>query len=224
MQHLEYGRHIEEAGYETTVLAADPSHPDCVFVEDTAVIVDRTALITRPGAASRRGEVGAVAEKLARHLDIVSMEAPATLDGGDVFILNKTVYVGRSKRTNEDGINQLAAIASQHDLTVVPIDVSGVLHLKSAVLPIDSQTVVVTPGTVDEARLTDLRILHEDDAERHRFSALPLQTGVVLVTQDSPRTSERVAALGHDVIPIDVSEIQAADGGLTCISVMFSPM
>ncbi len=223
-QHIEYRRHIENAEYHTTVLSADPRHPDCVFVEDTAVVVGQTALITRLGAESRRGEVDPVANTLARYLDIVTMGAPATLDGGDVFILNKTIYVGRSERTNEDGINQLAVVASLHDLAIVPIDVSGVLHLKSAVLPVDAQTVVVTPGTVDESRLADLRILHEDATERNRFSALPLRSGAVLVTQDSPRTSEQVADLGHEVIPIDVSQIQAADGGLTCMSLMFSEM
>ena len=221
-QHSAYRQHIEGAGYATTMLAADARFPDSVFVEDPVVIVGRTALITRLGTASRVGEEVLVAEMLAFHLDIVSMAPPATLEGGDVFIVNETIYVGRSERTNQEGINQLSEVAAQHELGVVPVDVSGVLHLKSAVLPIDSETVVVTPGTVDESMLAAFRVIHEDDTERHRFSALPLQSGVVIVTKDSPRTSEQVAALGQEVIPIDVSEIQAADGGLTCMSVMFS--
>ena len=128
---------------------------------------------------------------------------------------------------NQSGLTKvestsLAALGSASGLAVAAISVSGVLHLKSAVLPIDAETVVVTPGTVNEALLADLRILHEDDTERHQFSALPLRSGAVLVTQNSPRTTEAVAGLGHEVIPIDVSEIQAADGGLTCMSVLFS--
>jgi dimethylargininase len=203
------------------MLTADSRFPDSVFVEDPVVVVGRTALITRLGAASRVGEEVLVAEKLASHLDIVSMAPPATLEGGDVFIVNETVYVGRSERTNQEGINQLSEIAAQHQLGVVPVDVSGVLHLKSSVLPIDSETVVVTPGTVDESKLAAFRVIHENVTERHKFSALALQTGVVIVTHNAPRTSEQVAALGQEVIPVDVSEIQAADGGLTCMSVMF---
>ena len=173
-QHAEYRSHIENAGYQTTLLPADPNHPDCVFVEDPAVVVGRTALIARSGEKSRRGEEGPVAETLGRYLDIVSMSAPATLDGGDVFILNETIYVGQSERTNEGGIDQLAAVGAMFGLAVVPVGLSGVLHLKSAVLPIDAETVVVTPGTVNESMLAYLRILDEDDTERHQFSALPL--------------------------------------------------
>ena len=221
-QHVNYQNHIEHSGYQTNLLPADPGHPDCLFVEDAAVVVGQTALIARSGAESRRGEVGLVAAALESHFDMVTMSAPGTLDGGDVFILNETIYVGRSERTNEDGIHQLGALGSSYGLAVAPISVSGVLHLKSAVLPIDPETVVVTPGTVDESLLKDLRIIHEDNAERHQFSALPLRSGAVLVTKNSPRTTEVVAGLGHEVIPIDVSEIQAADGGLTCMSVLFS--
>lgn len=220
-QHSAYRRHIEGAGYATTMLAADSRFPDSVFVEDPVVVVGRTALITRPGAPSRVGEEVLLAETLASQLEIVSMRPPATLEGGDVFIANETVYVGRSERTNQEGINQLSELAARHELGVVTVGVSGVLHLKSSVLPIDSETVVVTPGTVDESKLAAFRVIHEDVAERHRFSALPLQTGVVIVTHNSPRTSEQVAALGKEVIPLDVSEIQAADGGLTCMSVMY---
>ena len=218
-QHQVYRSLIETAGYEATVLPADDNHPDCLFVEDTVVVIHNTAVMTRPGAPSRRGEVETIAESLAQYLAIERLTAPATLDGGDVFIMNGTVHVGRSERTNEAGISQLAEIASRHDLETTPINVSEVLHLKSAVHPINEWTVVVTPGTVDEALLSDLRVLHEAPGERHRFSALPLP-GTVVVDETAPRTNEMVAALGIEVAPIDVSEIRAADGGLTCMSIL----
>ena len=220
-QHSVYRRLIEEAGYEVTVLPADSNHPDCLFVEDTVVIVGNTALITRPGAPSRRGEIDLIAETLAPHLRIERMTAPATLDGGDVFTMRGTIYVGLSERTNGDGVSQLAGVASRHDLEVVPMAVSEVLHLKSAVHPVDEDTVVVTPGTVDETPLSNLRLVHEDPHERHRFSALPLHNGTVVVDENAPRTNAMLTTLGIEIAPIDVSEIRAADGGLTCMSVLF---
>jgi dimethylargininase len=106
-------------------------------------------------------------------------------------------------------------------MSLVPVPVSGVLHLKSAVLPVDPETVVVTPGTVDEGLLEGLRIVHETDNERHRFSALPLADGSLLVTANATETAGMLIDLGMRPVPIDVSEIQAADGGLTCMSILF---
>jgi dimethylargininase len=220
-QHQGYARLLEELGLTVQVVPADEAHPDCVFIEDVAVILGNVAVATRPGAESRRGEVRPVAEALARHFDVAEISAPGTLDGGDVMVLGETVYVGRSSRTNDDGIGQLRAVAHHQGYRVVTVEMGHVLHLKSAVLPVDGQTVVVTPGTVDESSLGGLRILYEHEDERHRFSALPLGEGRVLVTANAPSTAEVVAGLGKEIIPVDVSQIQAADGGLTCMSILF---
>jgi dimethylargininase len=192
-----------------------------VFIEDTAVILGTVGVVTRPGAESRRGEVGPVAQVLAGRFDIAEISAPGTLDGGDVLILGDVVYVGRSSRTNDEGIGQLRAVAHHQGFGVVTVDVEEVLHLKSAVLAIDEGTVVVTPHTVDESKLDGLRVLYEHDEERNRFSALPLVDGRIVVTANAPATAAMVSALGHDILPLDISEIQAADGGLTCMSVLF---
>jgi dimethylargininase len=220
-QHQEYVRLLEESGHEIQIVPPDEAHPDCVFIEDAAVIVGRVAVTTRPGAESRRGEVQPVMEALASRFDITEIRAPGTLDGGDVMILGETVYVGRSSRTNDEGIGQLRAVAHHQGYGLVTVDVRDVLHLKSAALPIDDQTLVVTPGTVDERKFDGLRILYEHEEERHRFSALPLGAGRVMVTANAPSTAEQVASLGHEVVPVDVSQIQAADGGLTCMSIIF---
>ncbi len=137
------------------------------------------------------------------------------------MIMGGVVYVGRSERTNDHGIDQLRSIAAAQGLEVVPVEVHGTLHLKSAVLPVDDATVVVTPEAVDERALGGLRIVHEAGTERNRFSALPMVDGRVLVTANAPVTADLVAGLGIEVIPIDVGEIQAADGGLTCMSILF---
>jgi dimethylargininase len=219
-QHRRYIRALADAGYDVEVIPADDAHPDCVFIEDTAVIVGSTAVITRPGATERRGEVGPVAGRLDAMFPLAHVEEPGTLDGGDVMILGDKLFVGRSKRTNDEGIAQLADIAETQGFQTVAVPVQEVLHLKSAVLPVTIDTVVVTPGTVDEGLLAGLRIIHEAPDERRRFSALLLGNGGALVTASAPATAQMVSDLGVDVIPIDVSEIQAADGGLTCMSIL----
>ncbi len=220
-QHDRYRAQLETSGYQVDVVPSDEAHPDCVFIEDTAVVLGRVAVVTLPGAVERRGETAAVAEAMSRYLELEWIAAPGTLDGGDVMIMDRTLYVGRSKRTNDHGIDQLRQIAVAQGLDVIPVAVHGALHLKSAVLPVDAETVVVTPNAVDEGPLDDLHIVYETDAERNRFSALPLADGRVLVTANAPGTSELVANLGIEIAPIDVAEIQAADGGLTCLSILF---
>lgn len=220
-QHDAYRRLLEHHGYSVAVIPADDRYPDCVFIEDTAVVVGEIALLTRPGAESRRGEGEAVAPVLAEYFELVEMTAPGTLDGGDVMSLGGTIWVGRSARSNDEGIALLGEVASRQglEMTVVPVD--SVLHLKSAVLPVDPETVVVMPGTIDESLLDGLRVLPEHPEERGRFSALPLRDGVVLVTASAPRSAASVSALGIETVAIDVSEILAADGGLTCMSILY---
>jgi dimethylargininase len=202
------------------VVPPDEDQPDCVFIEDTAVVIREVALITRPGAPSRRDETGPVARALRTRLPVVEVVAPGTIDGGDVFLTSEVVYVGRSSRTNEAGIDQMRSLTLDLGMSLVVVDVHDGLHLKSSVLPIDHETVVVTPHSVDELALDALHIVYEVDEERNRFSALPLRDGRILVTADAPATARAVSALGHEVVPIDVSQIQAADGGLTCMSIL----
>lgn len=219
-QHARYARALADAGYQVEVIAADDAHPDCVFIEDTAVIIGEKAVITNPGVRERRGEVGPVAAALQPVLPLAQIDAPGTLDGGDVMVMGETVFVGRSKRTNEAGIAQFTEVARSQGMTVTVVPVHEVLHLKSAVLPVSDTTVVVTPGTVDESLLSDLMIDHEADHERHAFSALRLNSGDVLVTSSAPDTAKSLDALGITTVAVDVSEIQAADGGLTCMSIL----
>ena len=220
-QHSAYREQLEASGYAVESIPADDDCPDCVFIEDTAVIVGETALITRPGAPDREAEVPPVADFLRQRFDTMVVEPPGTLDGGDVMILGANVYVGASKRSNGDGIAQLEALVKRQGMNLVVVPVEGVLHLKSAVLPVDDTTVVVTPGTVDESLLDGLRILHEPESERNRFSALPLADGRVLTTASAPQAAVLLEGIGLVVSPIDVSEILAADGGLTCMSILY---
>lgn len=220
-QHDVYRDQLQKAGYTVETVPTDDDCPDCVFIEDTAVILGKTAVITRPGAPERQAEVRPVADFLNGRLPTIYIEAPGTLDGGDVMILGGIVYVGASKRSNREGIDQLGAVAVRQGLDLVVIPVEGALHLKSAVLPVGDQTVVVTPGTVDESLLTGLHLVHEREDERFSFSALPLVDGRVLTTSSAPQTASALEEMGFAVTPIDASEILAADGGLTCMSIIY---
>jgi dimethylargininase len=220
-QHRAYRDELVRSGYLVHDVATDEGCPDCVFVEDAAVVVGGVALITRPGAPSRREETGPVAAALAGAFPLVHMVEPGTLDGGDVFTTGTSLYVGRSGRTNDDGIAQLAAVAGEQGLTVVPVAVLDTLHLKSAVLPLDGESVLVTAGGVDEAALAGLHLVYEDAAERYRASALPLRDGRLLVTASAPRTAAMLSGAGYDVAAVDISELEAADGGLTCLSILY---
>lgn len=220
-QHRAYIRVVADAGYEVRELATDERHPDCVFIEDAAVILGSTVVAARSGAPSRRGEVGPVIDELSTAFSVATIDPPGTLDGGDVIILGASVLVGLTHRTNVDGIAQLSEICAPLGLSVVAIAVHDALHLKSAVLPLDDETVLVTPRSVDEEALKGLRIVYEPEEERHRSSALPLRDGRLMVTESTPITAAMLTAAGHAVVPVDASELLAADGGLTCLSILF---
>lgn len=219
-EHAAYRDALESAGYRIETIPADDAHPDCVFVEDTALVLGDVAVVARPGAPSRLGEIGPVAAFLGEHFPIENIVEPATLDGGDVMLAGHKVYVGVSERTNRAGVEQLDRIAARQGLDLVAVPVSGLLHLKSAVLPIDNHTVVVTQDAVDESLLDGLRIVPLLEYEHGLFSALPLANGRVLVADSAPDTVSIVAELGVDVQPLDISEILVADGGLTCMSIL----
>jgi dimethylargininase len=220
-QHAGYVNALRSAGYTIEEIPGDDAYPDSVFVEDAAVVLGATAVATRSGAPSRRGEAPSVRESLARRFNLEHIEAPGTLDGGDVMQVGGSVYVGRSTRTNASGIEQLGEIASRLGIPVVPVEVCEGLHLKSSVLPLDDETVLVTPASVDEEALGRLRILHAPMEGGRRPSALPLRNGNVLVPAANPAASAILVAHGYDVTPIEVGALQAADGGLTCMSILF---
>ncbi|MDH3729886.1 MAG: dimethylargininase [Acidimicrobiia bacterium] len=221
-QHDDYRATLIDAGYAVEVLSADEAHPDCPFIEDTAVILDDTILITRPGAESRRGEVGPVAEALGAHRAVATIVEPATIDGGDVMRMGNKLFVGRSERTNQDGINQLTQISTLLGLTVRPIHMTGALHLKSAVLPLDDETILLAVDHVDPDAFGEYRIVPMAAGEQHLASVLPLANGTVMATASAPETIASLELAGYKIIPIDISQFQAADGGLTCLSILLN--
>jgi dimethylargininase len=220
-QHDAYRAVLIDAGYSVQVIPADEAHPDCPFIEDTAVVLDDTAVITRPGAEARRGEVAPVAEVLGAKLAVATITEPGTLDGGDVMRMGNRVFVGRSSRSNAEGIEQMTRFTTMLGLTQRPIFMAGALHLKSAVLPLDDNTVLLSIDHIDPEAFGDYRVIPMAPGEGDLASVLPLSNGTVLATASAPATIAALELAGYKVIPVDISQFQAADGGLTCLSILY---
>jgi dimethylargininase len=220
-QHAAYADLLRALGLEVLELPADPAFPDCCFVEDTAVVLDGVALLTRPGAASRRGEVPVIEAALARYRPIERTAAPATLEGGDVLRVGHTLFVGRSARTNDAGIARLAAVAEPLGYRVVPVPVTGCLHLKSAVTALDQERVLVNRAWLDTAPLAGLELVDVAPEEPGAANVLRV-AGLVIAHPGFPRTLDRVSALGYAVRRLDVSEFLKAEAALTCKSLLLT--
>lgn len=220
-QHLAYCAALAACGASVTTLAADEQCPDSVFIEDTAVVVDRCALITRPGAPSRRLETASVAPQLAAWLDVVQMAEPATLDGGDCMLVGRTLFVGRSARTNAAGIAQLALAFASRAIEVVPIELpSGVLHLKCVCSPLGPDRILLADASIDPAAFRGTHIVTVSTAETYAANAVAIGAHVI-VAAGFPRTHDALAKAGFTLHPVPFSEVGKADGSLTCQSIVF---
>jgi len=220
-QHAAYAALLRSLGREVVELPADPAYPDCCFVEDVAVVLDELALVTRPGAASRRGETTAVASALARYRPTLATPEPATLEGGDVLRVGRRLFVGRSSRTNAEGIARLTDVAEPHGYRVMPVAVTGCLHLKSAVTALDDERLLVNRSWLDPAPFRGLELVDVDPGEPEAANVLRVGRQVVVHTGFT-RTLERIAALGYAVRTLDVSEFLKAEAALTCKSLLFA--
>lgn len=217
-QHDAYCHLLDELGLGVVVAPAAPEHPDGVFVEDALVVVDDLGITTRPGASSRRDEVATVAPLLGDlGLRSAAIEAPATLDGGDVLQVGATVYVGRSSRTDDDAIEQLRALVAELGREVVPVDVPGALHLKTAVTALPDGTLLAVPDWVDTAAFGDREVV----AVTEPAGADVLLVGeVVVVSASAPATAALVADRGFEVRTVAIDEFEKAEAGVTCLSVL----
>ena len=252
VQHARYRQALAAHGCRVVELPADSALPDSVFVEDAAVVLDELAVITRPGAPSRRAETKAVAAALAAHRPLAAITAPGTLDGGDVLRVGRAIWVGLSGRSNAAGVEQLRALAAPRGCTVTPVAVRGCLHLKSAVTQVAPGTLLVNPEWVDVAAFAGFDLVHVGAAEAYAANALlipPVSRGTpagggppvsaspaagvevggaraggparIIYPDSFPRTRERLEARGIDVTVVGVSELQKAEGAVTCCSLVF---
>lgn len=219
-QHKAYQDCLAELGVRIVSLPAEPGLPDAVFVEDPAVVVDEVALISNMGAPSRRPETKSLAHLLSRYRPLKFLAEPATLDGGDVLRIEREIFVGLSRRTNQDGLAQLRDLLEPYGYHVRPVEVRGCLHLKSACSYLSNGAVLVNRSWIDSEPLLGFELLDVPEEEPAAANAL-LVNDVVIIPASFPKTRALLERRGVQVRTIDVSELQKAEAGVTCTSLIF---
>lgn len=220
-QHEAYAGVLRSCGVEPAILAADENYPDSVFIEDTAVLCEKVAVITRPGASSRRGEETAVAGALAKYYDrLEHIVAPGTLEGGDVLRAGDRFFIGISARTNEAGGGQLAAILKKNGYDAVLVPLRHVLHLKTGIAYLENNRLLAHGEFVGHRQFSGFKTIPVPEAEGYAANSLWVN-GRVLVPDGFPLTQKVIAASGCETVPVDVSEFRKLDGGLSCLSLRF---
>lgn len=218
-QHHAYEALLTSLGGRVEHLPPLDALPDSVFVEDAAVVLPEVAILTRPGAPSRRPEVPSVRDRLALERALVDISEPGTLDGGDVLVVGRRVFVGRSTRSNDAAIAQLAGALSPFGYSVEAVATDRCLHLKSAATALSDDRLLVSPALVDPAAFGGLAWLAVDDAEPHAANVVPMG-GVLIHSASWPRTAEILRRAGYDVAPIEVDELEKAEAAVTCCSLL----
>ncbi|MGQ0648308.1 MAG: dimethylarginine dimethylaminohydrolase family protein [Gemmatimonadaceae bacterium] len=220
-QHADYERALEAAGCTVTRLPELADHPDSAFVEDVAIVLDEVAVLTRPGAVSRRGEVAHIAQALTGYRPLRDITGTATLDGGDVLRLARTLWVGLSGRTNSQGAIQLRSLVTPFGYEVRTVSVKSALHLKTAVTQIAERTLLVNTAWVDASLFGAYDTIEVDPSEPFAANAVWVGGWVVHSTA-FPRTQARLTRAGIQLLPVDASELGKAEGGVSCCSLLLA--
>lgn len=219
-QHEGYRAALAECGAVVTLLDVNVAMPDCVFVEDTAIVLDEVAVMMSPGALSRRREPAGIEPELAKHRPIARVTLPATIDGGDVVVSGREVYVGQSPRTNADGIVALRETLKPYGYTVTGIPVRGCLHLKTACSALADGRFLVNASWIDVSPLPASMLIQVPDAEPWAGDVLVIGDRII-VSDAFPETIALLGDLRWRVVPVSVSEFAKAEGGVTCLSLVF---
>jgi len=219
-QHRAYRETLAACGARVVALPAIEELPDSVFVEDTAVVLDELAVLTSPGKESRRGEVGPIEPEVARLRPVERVSRPATIEGGDVLRVGRRLFVGLSPRTNRAGAEALRRLAAPLGYEVTAVEVRGCLHLKTGCSALDDETLLVNPEWMDTGTFRGYEVVRVHAGEPWAANVLRVG-GSLCVSAAHPRTAELIARRGHDVRPLDISEFAKAEGGLTCLSLIF---
>ena len=223
-QHHAYCEALESCGLELIHLPPDAQHPDSTFVEDTALLTPRGAILTRPGADSRHGEVASIAPVVGEYFDnVYSIEEPGTLDAGDVCEAGNHFFIGISRRTNEHGAKQLAGLLHSFGYTASLIDIrrlSNILHLKSGIASISGTRLLVIEALRNAQEISGYDLICLNSTEEYAANCLFIN-GRILIASGFPTTNRELELLGYPIISLDMSEFQKMDGGLSCLSLRF---
>jgi dimethylargininase len=220
-QHHEYEEALRSLGVEVVSLPPEPDLPDSVFVEDVAIVLDECAIITCPGADSRKLEVESIAKALSLFRKLFFIQAPGTVDGGDVLTVGKHLYVGLSSRSNQAAIEQMQAILVPFGYEVRGVEVKGCLHLKSAVTQVSAGMLLANPAWVDKSAFPGMTFIDVAPSEPYAANAV-MVGGAVIYPSAFPETRKRLEAAGLRLVMVDASELAKAEGAVTCCSLIFT--
>lgn len=220
-QHHEYVEALRRLGCKVVELPGESDLPDSVFVEDTAFILPELAVITRPGADSRKAEVDSIVEAIAPHMRYIQLRAPATLDGGDVLVLGHKIYIGLSTRSNQEAVDQLNDLLKEHGYEAIGVQMHDCLHLKTAVTRVDDHTLLINPHWVDTYHFEDFTWIEVDPSEPFAANCLPVGNAIIYPTA-FPKTCAKLEAAGYRVKTVDLSELAKAEGAVTCCSLILA--
>jgi len=218
-QHHAYVQALKQLGCAVLELPAEPDLPDSVFVEDTALVLPDVALLTRPGADSRKPETESIAQALTPYRELVRITAPATVDGGDILVLGKEIYVGLSTRSNQAAIDQMNKLLGSYGCHVTGVEMHDCLHLKSAVTRVDENTLLINRRWVDVENFEGFSLIDIDPSEPFAANCLPVNGAIVYPTA-FPKTRRILEEKGHKVKLVQVDELAKAEGAVTCCSLL----
>ncbi len=219
-QHEEYCRMLRACGADVVTLDINRDLPDCAFVEDTAIVLDEVAVLASMGAESRRAEPAGIELELGKYREIHRVETPATIEGGDVLCVGRKLLVGVSSRTNRAGANALEAVVRRYGYQIVLVPVRHCLHLKTACTALPDQSLLVNPAWFDVRALREFELVSVPEAEPLAANVALVGNGVV-VAADHAETGGVIRERGFEVHTIDLSEFAKAEGGVTCLSILF---
>ncbi len=221
-QHHEYIQTLKELGCAVLELPAEADLPDSIFVEDTAVVLPEIALLTRPGADSRKPETESIARALAPYRELVRIQPPATVDGGDVLVLGKNIFVGMSTRSNKLAIDQMNQLLGKYGYKTQAVELHECLHLKSAVTRVDeNNTLLINRNWVDVETFNRYELIDIDPSEPFAANCLPINGSIIFPTA-FPKTTAKLETRGYRVKPVMVDELAKAEGAVTCCSLIVS--
>lgn len=219
-QHNQYEEALRALGAEVKPLPADPGLPDSVFVEDIALVLDDCAILTNPGAASRRPETASVEKALAPYREIFRIQPPATVDGGDILRIGQKIYVGISSRSTGLAVEQMQTILVPRGYEVRAVNVTGCLHLKSAVTQVSEGTLLINPDWVAKENFPGMKFIEIDSSESYAANAVLIDETIIYPTS-FPKTQAKLKAAGIRIQNVDADELSKAEGAVTCCSLLF---
>lgn len=218
-QHHEYVQTLAKIGCQIIELDEEQDLPDSVFVEDTAFILPEVAVITRPGADSRKPETESIIQALSSYRPLVHVTAPATVDGGDVLVLGKNIYIGMSTRSTEEAVNQLQSLLDNYGYSVTGVKLTDCLHLKTAVTRVDDKTLLINKNWVDPAHFTGYELIDVEPSEPFAANCLPVKD-IIIYPTTFPKTQEKLVQKGFKIVNVNLDELAKAEGAVTCCSLI----